>query len=172
MNRGFFRAFCNVVVAGMISLTAGCVFTVPTNPDAYPVVAAEFQALPAGTRVELVNGFSKSYMARMNNNQQADLHQFTQTAITALGRALEKKGAVQAAGGARVTLEVTGPTLTPGFGFVRCSVSLNADLGGTKVSTWGDAAGMDSSKNFSSAITNAVEALLKKPEFRDYLTGS
>jgi hypothetical protein len=172
MTNVFHNLVRAVVLLPVLAMAAGCVFTVPTNPDAYPVVAPEFQALPAGTKVELVNGFSRSYMARMANNQQADLQQFTQTAITALGRALEKKGAILAAGGAKVTLEATGPTLTPGFGFVRCSISLNVDLGGTKLSTWGDASGIDSSKNFSSAITNAVEDLLRKPEFRSYVTGS
>ncbi len=152
-----------------VSLAAGCVFTIPTDPKLYPVAADKVPALPAGAKVELVNGFSRSYMARMEGNQQADLQEFTQTAITLATGALEQKGVAVGAGGKPVVLEVTGPTWTPGFGMTRGSVSLDATLGATKVSTWGEAAGINATKNFSSAISEAVENLLQKAEFRDYL---
>ena len=170
MTRAFVRLSRSAFVLVVVGLAAGCVFTVATDPNAYPVAADDFPALTSGTKVEIVNSFPSSYLARMNGNQQADLREFTQTAVVVLGRALEKKGAVLVAGGTKIALQVTGPTWTQGFGFVRGSVSLEAELGATKVSVWGEAAGVDASRDFSAAITHAVEALLRKPELRDYLS--
>jgi len=170
MTRPFVRLSRAAVLLAVLGFASGCVFTVATDPNAYPVAADDFPALPSGTKVEIVNGFAASYLARMDGNQQADLHEFTQTAIVVLGRALEKKGAVVGAGGKKIVLEATGPKWTQGFGFVRASVSLKAELGATRVSGWGEAAGVDVSRDFSAAITHAVEALLRKPELRDYLT--
>lgn len=160
------RVACLLAVLGF---AAGCVYTIPSDPNAFPLASEKVPSLPAGASVELVNGFSSAYMARMEGNQQADLQEFTQTAITVMSRALERKGVAVGPGGRKVVLEVTGPTWTPGFGMTRGSVSLNAGLGATKVSTWGEAAGINATKNFSSAISEAVEKLLQKPEFRDYL---
>jgi hypothetical protein len=154
----------------VVGFAAGCAFTVGTDPNAYPVAADDFPALPAATKVEIVNSFSSSYIAKMGHNQQADLHEFTQTGIVVLGRALEKKGATVGAGGKRIVLQVFGPALTQGFGFVRASVSLQAELGAAKVDVWGEAAGTNASHDFSAAITHAVEALLRKPELREYLS--
>ncbi len=154
---------------GFLTLASGCTFTIVTDPNAYPVAAGELPALPSGASVQLVNGYSKSYVARMDHNQQADLQQFTQTAIVALGRALAEKG-VAVEGGKSIVLEVLNPTTTPGFGMARCSVLLDAQLGATKVSVFGEAAGVDVNRNYSSAITNAVVALLKEPALREYLS--
>jgi len=163
------RFLRSAAVLGVVTLTSGCVMTLVTDPNAFPVATAGLPALPAGTSVQLANSYSKSYLAKMDHNQQADLHQFTQTAIAVMGRALAEKG-VAAGGGKSIVLEVTSPTTVPGFGMARCSVTLNAELGATKVSVFGQAAGMDVNKNFSSAITNAVESLLKDPALREYLS--
>jgi len=170
VTRTSFRSFRCALLLAVVGFAAGCVFTVTTDPNAYPAAADDFPTLPAGTKVEIVNGFASSYLAKMDGNQQADLHEFTETAVAVLSRTLEKKGAAQAAGGKRIVLEVTGPSWNQGFGFVRGSVTLDAQIDGAKVSAWGQAAGVDASKNFSAAIAHAVEDLLRKPEVRAYLS--
>lgn len=162
--------FRTVLFLAVLAAASGCVFTVPTDPNTYPAAADDFPALPSGTKVELVNGYAQSYFARMQGNQQADLQEFTQTAVDILGRTLAQKGVAVGAGGKRVVLEVNGVSWNPGFGFQRANVTLDATLDATKVSAWGEAAGVDASRNFSQAISHSVEALLKKPEVRDYLS--
>jgi hypothetical protein len=169
MTLTFTRSAVSILLLVTLSMTSGCVFTVVADPNAYPVVAADI-TVPAGTTVEIVNGFDAKYMARMEGNLQADLQQFTATAVTQLTRELGKKGIASAAGGKRIVLEVTGPTVTRAMGFVRCSVSLDAKVGETKISAWGEAAGMDAQRNFSAAISHAVEDLLKKPALGEYLS--
>ena len=97
---------------GVLTLASGCVMTLVTDPNAYTVAVDDFPAL----------------------------HQFTQTAIVALSRALAATGVTTAIGGKSIVLEVTSPTTAPGFGMARCS-----------------------------AVTNAVESLLKDPALREYL---
>jgi hypothetical protein len=169
VTNAFVRLFRSGVLLAVVGLAAGCVMTIATDPNAYPVAASDVPALPSGTQVEIVNSYPSSYMARMDGNQQADLHEFTQTAVVALGRALASKGVV-VGGGKKIVLEVSGVTRAQGFGMLRTSVSLQAELGAAKVTAWGEAAGMDPSRDFSAAITHAVEELMHKPELREYLT--
>lgn len=169
MTSSFARILSSIALLSALAATSGCVFTVVADPNAYPVVAPAF-AVPAGTKVEVVNGYDAKYMARMDGNIQADLQQFTAVAVTQLTREFEKKGAPAGAGGKRIVLEISSVNSSRGMGFVRMSVALDATIDGTKVPAWGEAAGVDANRNFSSAISNAVGDLLKKPALQEYLS--
>jgi hypothetical protein len=168
MTRSLIRCFGHAALLAVAGLASGCVFTISTNADSYPVAAVDVPALPAGTSVNVVNGAS-SYMARFERNQQADLHEVTQAAVEMLGRALEKKGAVRAEGGRRIVLQVTSVEWRRALGTARATVSLDAELESGKLSAWGESAGLDPGRDFSAATSHAVEDLLRKPELCDYL---
>jgi hypothetical protein len=154
----------------LVTTTAGCIFIVSTNPDEFPVVSNELETLPAGTKVEIVNNYPPNHVVRVDGIK-FDLHQMTGTAVVVLGRALEARGAVLATGGKRITLEVAAPGWVQGYGgyYARGTMSLNAYFGGQKVSTWGEHTGGSGSTNFNAAITQAVEAMLRKQELSAHL---
>jgi hypothetical protein len=78
---------------------------------------------------------------------------------------------VLAPGSKRVTLEVSAPGWVQGYGgyYARGTLSLRAYFGGREVSTWGEHTGGSGSTNFNAAITQAVEAMLRKQELSEYL---
>lgn len=168
MTQPFARRIAPAIAAA--ALVAGCTFTVTSDPTSYPVPSGEVPALPQGATVDVVNGYASPSMAPMGGNLQCDLRQFTDTAVTLVRGELAKKG-IAAGPDRKVVLRVVGPMWSQGFGFVRGVVTIEAQLGAKVVNATGEARGTDATRDFNSALTNAVTDLLKKPEFAAYLAG-
>lgn len=171
MRHSFPKIAASVCLGFALGLTAGCTFTVHTDPASADFPSKEVPPLPAGVKVDVANGYSGPSMFAMNGNLQADLQQFTETAAVVLRRELANKGAVVGAGSERkIVLRVLSPMWSQGFGFVRGLVSLEAQIGSTTINAEGEARGADAGRDFSAAITRAVAALMAKPEFQAALT--
>jgi hypothetical protein len=105
-------------------------------------------------------------------NYEADLKQFTDTAISQLERRLEKDGIViDPAASKSITLRVRDMTATNPFGVATTSVTLDAELGdGTRTSYQRDAKSVGGwERAFDSSTVLSVTSLLNDKDFQAYV---
>lgn len=103
------RHLMTVVVAALVS--AGCAIDVPTGPDTFPLEPANAAHLRAAQSVAFKNAYDaeakRAIAAGKGQTWTVDQKQMTDTAITMLGRALQKQGFnIQGPADKSITLQV------------------------------------------------------------------
>ena len=107
------RRFARVIVALLVGVLAGCARTIVSDPDTFNVPADAAKHLRAGGNVALNNAYQAetkvTFFRSGSTSWIADLKQYTDTAITMLGREMQKKSvAVDPKAAKTVTLRVYG----------------------------------------------------------------
>ena len=106
------RRFARVVVALLVGVLAGCAAPIiVTSPDTFNVPAGAAKHLRAGGNVALNNAYQAETKVKIwtysDTGWFGDLKQYTDTAITMLGREMQKKSvAVDPKAAKTVTLRV------------------------------------------------------------------
>jgi hypothetical protein len=171
------RRFARVIVALLVGVLAGCARTIVSDPDTFNVPADAAKHLRAGGNVALNNAYQAetkvTFYRAGNASWVADLKQYTDTAITMLGREMQKKSvAVDPKAAKTVTLRVYGLSAFGQSAFGRGAVLiLEAQYGdGTKstiksqgTSQW-TAGGM-----VDHSLMIAVSRLLDSYKFQAYV---
>ena len=115
------RRFARVIVALLVGVLAGCARTIVSDPDTFNVPADAAKHLRAGGNVALNNAYQAETKVKIltsgNSSWIGDLKQYTDTAITMLGREMQKKSvAVDPKAAKTVTLRVYDLSLrAPGY---------------------------------------------------------
>ena len=105
------RLFARVIVALLVGVLAGCARTIVSSPNTFNVPADAAKHLRAGGNVALNNAYQAETKVTFFRSGEvswiADLKQYTDTAITMLGREMQKKSvAVDPKAAKTVTLRV------------------------------------------------------------------
>ena len=105
------RRFARVVVALLVGVLASCASTIDSDPDTFNVPADAAKHLRAGGNVALNNAYQAETKVKIlisgNSSWSGDLKQYTDTAITMLGREMQNKSvAVDPKAAKTVTLRV------------------------------------------------------------------
>jgi hypothetical protein len=147
-----------------------------SNPLTWDVRDTAAPRMRAQQRIALKNAYGASTKVVVwtwrNVNYEADLKQFTDTAISQLERRLEKDGIViDPAASKSITLRVRDMTATNPFGVATTSVTLDAELGdGTRTSYQRDAKSVGGwERAFDSSTVLSVTSLLNDKDFQAYV---
>ena len=141
---------------------AGCSTTY--KPDASVPKLTEVPDLPAPTGISLINAQPATEKVEISQagtgyTVYASLHDWTDQAVRALERTLQKKGATVGAGQKPLKIAITKATLSPaasGWTF-RCSVVFTIDTGDGQPFTLG---ADDTSWKWYNACNGAIEKLV------------
>ncbi len=131
------RRFARVVVALLVGVLASCASTIDSDPDTFNVPADAAKHLRAGGNVALNNAYQAETKVKILTHSGSswigDLKQYTDTAITMLGREMQKKSvAVGPKAAKTVTLRVYDVSATLGW-VIETVLTLEAQYGdGTK----------------------------------------
>ncbi len=131
------RRFTRVVFVLLVGMLASCVSTIDSDPDTFNVPADAAKHLRAGGNVALNNAYQAetkvNILTHSGSSWIGDLKQYTDTAITMLGREMQKKSvAVDPKAAKTVTLRVYDVSATLGW-VVGTVLTLEAQYGdGTK----------------------------------------
>ena len=175
MNRTFSKLVATAVLGLALGLSSGCVATLKSNPDAYPVDASGALPLNPGTTVDLVNGYAGPTEGSLETFTKVDLHDFTASAVTILGREFARMGVKTAPGAPKkIVLRVVDPSWVQGNNPTRtATMTLEAKYGEETLYAAGEATtGWTPDRACNLAVTHAVESLLRKPELQAYLNGN
>ncbi len=89
------RLFARVIVALLVGVLAGCARTIVSDPNQFNVPADAAKHLRAGGNVALNNAYQAETKVKIwtysDTGWFGDLKQYTDTAITMLGREMQKK---------------------------------------------------------------------------------
>ena len=131
------RRFTRVVFVLLVGMLASCVSTIDSDPDTFNVPADAAKHLRAGGNVALNNAYQAETKVKILTHSGSswigDLKQYTDTAITMLGREMQKKSvAVDPKAAKTVTLRVYDVSATLGW-VVKIDLTFEAQYGdGTK----------------------------------------
>lgn len=172
------RRWAPLMGAALVFLLAssGCGrLEVVSSPDTFPISDTTASDLVSGGQdVALRNFYQRPAVVSISESRSgfdADLHQYTQTAVTLLERALDKRGiSVASTGRKSVTLKVSDVTLNDGWTF-GCRLNLMADLGdGDKVMVPAqNNSPATAYRAVDGALMHAVTNLLLDREFQKYI---
>jgi len=177
-----------VGAVALIGISSECAaqvrpFRVNSIPTSVSVPDGAAQRLRGGQQIAIKNAYdapTKLIVGTVRNPLmghpsvlEADLHEFTDTAISVLERRMEKDGITMDAEAKKsITLRVRRMSATNPYGNARVSVTLEAALGnGTKTTYQRDheTAWVGWSPAFDGAVLKAVIALLHDVEFLAYV---
>ncbi len=169
------RLFARVVVALLVGVLAGCATTIVSDPDTFNVPADAAKHLRAGGNVALNNAYQAetkvTFYRSGNASWIADLKQYTDTAITMLGREMQKKSvAVDPKAAKTVTLRVYDVSATLGW-VVKIDLTFEAQYGdGTKstITTKNSSPGTPA-RAVDGSLMFAVSRLLGDDKFLAYV---
>ncbi len=163
---------------GLILLFAlsGCGrLQVDSSPDTFPVpdtAAADLRGGGQGVALEnFYQGPTVVSVSETGSGVDADLYQYTQTAIALLERALKKRGVyVGTAGGKSVTLKVSDVSFSYGW-TIGYRLNLSAELkgGDTVVVPAQNNSPATAYRAIDGALMHAVTNLLLDQEFQKYI---
>lgn len=175
MTRTSPRLAACALLSFTLALASGCVTTLKSNPDAYPVDPAGALPLKAGVAVDVVNGYTAPTEGSLETFTKVDLQDFTASAVTILDRELARAGVKPQDGAAKkVVLRVVDPSWVQGNNPTRAAtMTLEVTLGDEKIWAAGEATtGWTPDRACNLAVTHAIESLLKKEEFQAYIAGN
>jgi hypothetical protein len=164
------------VLAGLLLAITGCApLVIETNPDTFRVAADAASQLRGPQSVALNNAYQTAKQETIFHGGPtwtADLKQFTDTAITMLGREMSNRGVNVASPAAKtVTLRVHSVEAGPAMFIIRSSLVLEAEYGdGTKSSIRTEnSSPSDAWRAVSGALMFAVTRLLRDEQFLAYV---
>ena len=132
------RRFARVVFVLLVGVLASCASTIDSDPDTFNVPADAAKHLRAGGNVALNNAYQAETKVKILTHSGSswigDLKQYTDTAITMLGREMQKKSvAVDPKAAKTVTLRVYDVSATIGAFVANIVLTLEVQYGdGTK----------------------------------------
>ena len=132
------RRFARVVFVLLVGVLASCVSTIDSDPDTFNVPADAAKHLRAGGNVALNNAYQAETKVKILTHSGSswigDLKQYTDTAITMLGREMQKKSvAVDPKAAKTVTLRVYDVSASATWSRIGSVLILEAQYGdGTK----------------------------------------
>jgi len=164
------------LLAGLLLAITGCApVVVNTDPDTFPVPAGAASQLRGPQTVELNNVYKtekQEVIMPRGPTWLGDLKQYTDTAITMLGREMGKVGVNVASPASKtINLRVYNVQAAPSGFVIRASLVLEADYGdGTKstIKTQ-NSSPSDAWRAVSGALMFAVRQLLLDQQFVDYV---
>jgi hypothetical protein len=169
------RATGRLVVALLVGVLAGCTTTIVSNPDTFDVPADAAKHLHAGGSIALNNAYPlelpKQIWTDGSSRWMGDLKQYTDTAITMLGKELKKKSiAVDPKAAKTVVLRVHGVRASHGW-TIGAVLTLEAQYGdGTKSTiTTKNNSPADAWRAVDGALMFAVSGLLSDDKFLAYV---
>ncbi len=169
------RRFVRVVVALLVGVLAGCATTIVSDPDTFNVPADAAKHLRAGGNVALNNAYQAETKVKIftygNSSWSGDLKQYTDTAITMLGREMQKKSvAVDPKAAKTVTLRVYDVSATHGW-VIETVLTLEAQYGdGTKSTIKSEnSSPSDAWRAVDGSLMIAVSRLLGDDKFLAYV---
>jgi len=173
---GGLRAAKNAAALSLLSVTFGCApLQITSNPDAFPVPLVSPLSLRGNPSVELLNAYKAQTQVKIflgGPTWEADLRQYTQSAITLLGRELRNSGATIAPSGKTVVLRVHNVQAAPGAFLIPGSLVLDAEYGdGTRSSVAEQDNASTAWRAVDGAMVRAVAKLLVDERFQAYLSG-
>lgn len=161
----------------LLGVASGCApLQIASNPDAFPVPLVSPLQLRGKPSVELLNAYKSPEQVKIflgGPTWEADLRQYTQTAITLLSRELLKGGAVLEPSGKSITLRVHSVQAAPGAFLLPGSLVLDAEYGdGTKSSVTEQDNASSAWRAVDGAMVRAVAKLLVDDRFQAYVNGA
>lgn len=153
---------------------AGCArLNVESSPDTFPIPDTAASGLRGGQSVAVENfyqGPTVVPVAEIGAGVDADLHQYTQTAVTLLKREFRKQGIEIRPGSKTVTLKVSDVSYNYGW-TISYRLNLTAELkgGGIVIVTADNNSPATAYRAIDGAIMRAVTRLLFNPEFEKYI---
>jgi hypothetical protein len=171
-SRRFVQLFVVLVVGGL----AGCAPPViHTSPDTFNVPADAARHLRSDTNVALKNAYPAETKVKIftmgESGWFADMKQYTDTAVTMLGREMQKKGvAIDPKSPKTVTLKVYDVSASPGW-VIHSSLTLEAVYGdGTKSTVRTEnSSPSDAWRSVDGSLMFAVTRLLGDDQFVAYV---
>lgn len=170
------RQLVRVALVLLVGMLVGCAApTIETDPDTFDVPEDAAKHLRAGGNVALTNAYSAETKVKIwtmgDSGWFGDLKQYTDTAITMLGREMQKKGVtVDPKAAKTVTLKVRDVSASPGW-TIESNLTLEAQYGdGTKsVITTRNSSPSDAWRSVSGSLMYAVTQLLSDKKFVEYV---
>ena len=169
------RRFTRVVFVLLVGMLASCVSTIDSDPDTFNVPADAAKHLRAGGNVALNNAYQAETKVKIwtysDTGWFGDLKQYTDTAITMLGREMQKKSvAVDPNAAKTVTLRVYDVSASPGW-VIESVLTLEARYGdGTKSTiTTKNSSPSDAWRAVDGSLMFAVSRLLGDDKFLAYV---
>lgn len=174
---GGLRTAKNAAALSLLSVTFGCApLQITSNPDAFPVPLGSPLSLRGNPSVELLNAYKAQTQVKIflgGPTWEADLRQYTQSAITLLGRELRNSGATIAPSGKTVVLRVHNVQAAPGAFLIPGSLVLDAEYGdGTRSSVAEQDNASSAWRAVDGAMVRAVATLLVDARFQAHLNGN
>ncbi len=170
------RRFTRVVFVLLVGMLASCVSTIDSDPDTFNVPADAAKHLRAGGNVALNNAYqaeTKVTFATIGRvSWLADLKQYTDTAITMLGREMQKKSvAVGPKAAKAVALRVYDVSASYGWWTIGSVLTLEAQYGdGTKSTIKSEnSSPSDAWRAVDGSLMIAVSRLLGDDKFLAYV---
>ena len=171
---GAVRIVRNLVALVALGVAVGCApVQVQSNPDAFEVPLEAPLKFRGGQSVGLANAYkvpteSKIYIG--GPGWVGDLQQYTNTAITKLGRELQKAGVSLGAGRKSVVLRVRDVQAAPGMWLISSKLVLDAEYGdGTKSSITVEDGGATAWRAVDGALVRAIGKLLVDAQFQAFV---
>lgn len=170
------RRFAQAVVALLVVVLTGCAAPIiVTNPDTFKVPAGAAKYLRAGGNVALNNAYQAETKVKIwtysDTGWFGDLKQYTDTAITMLGREMQKKSvAVDPKAAKTITLRVYDVSASPGW-VIESHLTLEARYGdGTRSTiTTKNSSPSDAWRSVDGSLMFAVSQLLGDDKFVAYV---
>lgn len=170
-NRWICFAFSGLLLAAL----TGCgPLIIKSNPSTFSVPADAAAQLVKQQSVALNNAYKAETQVRIftgTRDWQGDLQQYTDTAITLLGREMTKKGTDLSPQSAKtITLRVRDVQASPGW-VIRSVLVLEAQYGDGTISTIAseNTSPSDAWRAVDGAIMRAVSQLLRDDKFLAYV---
>lgn len=175
MSRGL-REVAGAVALLALGFVVGCApLQIHTNPDAFPVPLEAAPQLRGQQSIELVNAYKAETSVKIflgGPTWEADLRQYTQTAITLLGRELRKSAISIGPSGKTVVLRVHNVQAAPGAFLIPGSLVLDAEYAdGTRSSVAEQDNASSAWRAVDGAMVRAVAKLLGDATFQAYVNG-
>lgn len=160
----------------LMGALAGCAAPViVTSPDTFDVPDDAARHLRAGGIVALKNAYQDETKVKIwtysDSGWIGDLRQYTDTAITMLGREMQKKGvSLDPNAGKTITMRVFDVSASPGW-VIESSLTLEARYGdGTKSTiTTKNTSPSDAWRSVDGSLMFAVSRLLSDEKFLEYV---
>jgi hypothetical protein len=164
------------VAMGLILLfaLAGCSrLNVESSPDTFPIPESTASALRGGQAIAVENFYKGPTIVQVSEvgaGVDADLHQYTQTAITLLEREFRKQGIDIGPGSKTVTLKVFNVTYHYGW-TIGYKLNLSAELkgAGTVIVPAENNSPATAYRAIDGTIMRAVTRLLLEQQFETYI---
>ncbi len=168
---------------GTASATTGLVFlftlagcgplNVDSSPGTFPVPEMAASELKGGQSVAVENHYREATIVRVAEigaGVDADLHQYTETAITLVEREFRRQGIYIRSGSKTVTLKISNVSYNYGW-TITYGLNLTAKLGNgeTVIVTAENSSPATAYRAVDGAIMRAVTRLLVDQEFQEYI---